>query len=66
MEKNVVLYEHPDGAWIDFDPNMMMLVVLDEHGSVAEVSIGTIGLRELASRMLEIAVELDAKVGVAP
>lgn len=57
--KNVVLYEHPDGAWIDFDPERMVLVVLDEYGAVAEVPIGTIGLRELASRLIELAVGIE-------
>lgn len=48
MKNSRILYEHPDGGRIEFDPVGRELVAVDADGTLAFVGIGPLGLIELS------------------
>ncbi len=56
------LYEHPEGGTVAFDKvsGRLLTWVSDERPCYCEMPIGSLGLRELAAALLDVADEMEA------
>lgn len=48
MKNSRILYEHPNGGHIEFDPVGRELVAIDADGTIVFVGIGPLGMIELS------------------
>ena len=57
MKSTRTLYQHPDGARVEFDPVGRELAAIDADGTLVFVGIGPLGLVDLAAAMHRAGIE---------